>query len=255
MPWATLEAERWISFQDIIDSGIPLKAGQSHYTGSAQWITRSELTARYEVVSRILDILASNQWVPKYYVRSAIAETQFNFNKPLFKIDNKSRSGWSGNTGACSGFSSGANTNAYYDGTISVNQYIYTEALLWPYTESNSTYWIDGKAVTFQNDFVDGNVYTPYFDSLTSLYRYRIQSVHTCGGGGTPSNYTANRYYPGGCSLIESGVIVAGFSLGTGNWYLGNDYNVYNITGSGSGTPVATCSGNAYGSCAAVPIP
>lgn len=255
MAWTTLQGNQWISFQDIIDSGIPLIAGQSHYTGSGQWLTKSELTARYQVQSRFLDSLASNQWVTRNRVVSSTIETQYDFKSDLFAAGHAhflDIYGWNSATGSGSACASVKDFSyeVYYDGSIAVNQYIYCATPhLRIYSESQSYYWIDGKAVQFNDtDFVEG---WPLYISGVG-YRYRIYSVTNCGGQSTPDVYSAEKYI--GCSY-HSTVVVAGYGLTTNNFYLGNDYNVYKIISSTTGTAVATCSGNGYGTCAAVPIP
>lgn len=262
MAWTTLQSNQWISFQDIIDSGIPLIAGQSHYTGSAKWLTKAELTARYQVISRLLESLASNQWVTRNRVASSLAETQYDFKDNIYGklivVDPKVSyvTGFTTATGSGSACVSTKTlySPCYYDGTIAVNQYIYTpDQYMKPYTHPSGEtyYWINGKAVRFDDsDFVEG--FPPYISS-TSLYRYKIYSVNDCGGGGgTPTVYSAEKYI--GCSYIST-VVVQGYGLTTNNFYLGDDYNVYKIISTTTGTPVATCSGNGYGSCASVPIP
>jgi hypothetical protein len=64
MSWSTLASNQWVSFNDMVGSGIALNSGQSHvYTD--QFITKDELITKYNVDASYLSSLAGNQWVTK----------------------------------------------------------------------------------------------------------------------------------------------------------------------------------------------
>jgi hypothetical protein len=71
MAWIDLANNQMVSFTDAQTSGIPLKAGQSHVT-SNECMTKSQIQAKYNVLTAPMDSFASNQLVEKEKWASAL---------------------------------------------------------------------------------------------------------------------------------------------------------------------------------------
>jgi hypothetical protein len=76
MAWIDLANNQMVSFTDAQTSGIALKAGQSHVT-SNECMTKSQIQAKYNVLTAPMNSFASNQLVEKEKWASASSCTPF----------------------------------------------------------------------------------------------------------------------------------------------------------------------------------
>jgi hypothetical protein len=72
MAWIDLANNQMVSFTDAQTSGIALNAGQSHVT-SNECMTKTQIQAKYNVLTAPMDSYASNQLVEKEKWSSAVA--------------------------------------------------------------------------------------------------------------------------------------------------------------------------------------
>jgi hypothetical protein len=72
MAWINLANNQMVSFTDAQTSGIALKAGQSHVT-SNECMTKTQIQAKYNVLTAPMDSFASNQLVEKEKWASALS--------------------------------------------------------------------------------------------------------------------------------------------------------------------------------------
>jgi hypothetical protein len=74
MAWIDLANNQMVSFTDAQTSGIALKSGQSHVT-SNECMTKTQIQAKYNVLTAPMDSFASNQLVEKEKWASASTTT------------------------------------------------------------------------------------------------------------------------------------------------------------------------------------
>jgi len=72
MAWIDLANNQMVSFTDAQTSGIALKSGQSHVT-SNECMTKTQIQAKYNVLTAPMDSFASNQLVEKEKWASALS--------------------------------------------------------------------------------------------------------------------------------------------------------------------------------------